>query len=78
MARLALLAAPFCYVLADIYARRRLGRYPPFVIAAMLTPILLGGVFLGEQLSARDIAGALVIAIALVIIDGRALRLRRP
>jgi drug/metabolite transporter (DMT)-like permease len=145
MARLALLAAPFCYVLANIYVRRRLGRYPPFVIAAMqmvgamlvtfplalavdqpwglaapslaalgaivgmgvlgsafaalchftvlqragatnaslvtlimpLTPILLGGLFLGEQLSARDIAGGLVIAIALVIIDGRVLRLRR-
>jgi drug/metabolite transporter (DMT)-like permease len=145
-ARLALLAAPFCYVLANIYARRRLGHYPPFTIAAMqmvaamlvtfplalavdrpwslavpslaalgavvgmgvlgsalaalchftvlqragatnaslvtlimpLTPILLGGMFLGEQLSARDVAGALVIATALVIIDGRALRLRRP
>lgn len=146
MARLALLAAPFCYVLANIYVRRRLGRYPPFVIAVMqmvgamfvtfplalavdrpwtlaapslaalgaivgmgvlgsalaalchftvlqragatnaslvtlimpLTPILLGGVFLGEQLSGRDVAGALVIAAALVIIDGRVLRLRRP
>jgi drug/metabolite transporter (DMT)-like permease len=144
MARLALIAAPFCYVLANIFVRRRLGQYPPFVIAAMqmvgamfvafplalaidqpwalpapslqalgaivgmgvlgsafaslchftvlqragatnaslvtlvmpLTPILLGGVFLGEQLSARDMAGALVIAAALIIIDGRALRLR--
>jgi len=146
MARLALLAAPFCYVLANIYVRRRLGHYPPFVIAAMqmvgamfvtfplalavdrpwsleapslaalgaivgmgvlgsafaalchftvlqragatnaslvtlvmpLTPILLGGMFLGEQLSAHDIAGALVIAVALVVIDGRVLRLGRP
>jgi hypothetical protein len=35
-------------------------------------------VFLGERLSARDIAGALVIAAALVIIDGRvAAALRR-
>jgi hypothetical protein len=34
--------------------------------------------FLGEQLSARDIAGALVIAAALIIIDGRVLRLGRP
>jgi drug/metabolite transporter (DMT)-like permease len=42
-----------------------------------LTPILLGGLFLGERLSARDVAGALVIAAALVIIDGRVLRLRR-
>jgi drug/metabolite transporter (DMT)-like permease len=141
-ARLALLAAPFCYVCANIYARRRLDQYPPFVIAAMqmigaifvafplalavdrpwalpapslqgmgaivgmgvlgsalaalchftvlqragttnasmvtlimpLTPVLLGGIFLGERLSQRDIAGALVIAAALVIIDGRVLR----
>jgi drug/metabolite transporter (DMT)-like permease len=146
MARLALLAAPFCYVLANIFVRRRLGHYPPFVIAVMqmvgsmfvtfplalaidqpwalpapslqalgaivgmgvlgsalaslchftvlrragatnaslvtliipLTPILLGGVFLGEQLSARDVLGALVIAAALIIIDGRMLRLGRP
>jgi drug/metabolite transporter (DMT)-like permease len=144
VARLALLGAPLCYVSANIFVRRRLGRYPPFVIAAMqmvgamfvafplalavdrpwtlpapslaalgaivgmgvlgsafaslchftvlqragatnaslvtlimpLTPILLGGMFLGEQLSARDMAGALVIAAALIIIDGRALRLR--
>jgi len=146
VARLALLAAPFCYVSANIFVRRRLGRYPPFVIAAMqmvgamfvafplalavdrpwtlpapslaalgaivgmgvlgsafaslchftvlqragatnaslvtlimpLTPILLGGMFLGEQLSARDILGGLMIAAALIIIDGRVLRLGRP
>lgn len=35
MARLALLAAPILYVLANIYARNRLGEYPPFVIAMM-------------------------------------------
>jgi drug/metabolite transporter (DMT)-like permease len=149
LARLALLAAPFCYICANIFVRRRLGGYPPFVIAAMqmvgavfialplalaidrpwenaapsaqalaaivamgvlgsalpslchftvirragatnaslvtlimpLTPILLGGVFLGERLSATDVAGALVIAAALVIIDGRvpaALRIHGP
>jgi drug/metabolite transporter (DMT)-like permease len=139
MARLALLAAPFCYVCANIFVRRRLGAYPAFVIAAMqmvgaifvafplalaidqpwtlpapsltalgaiagmgvlgsalaslchftvlqragatnaslvtlimpLTPILLGGIFLGVRLSARDIAGAVVIGAALIIIDGR-------
>jgi len=146
MARLALLAAPFCYVMANIFVRRRLGHYPPFVIAVVqmvgsmlvtfplalaidqpwalpapslqalgaivgmgvlgsalaslchftvlqragatnaslvtliipLTPILLGGIFLGERLSARDMLGGLVIAAALIIIDGRALRLGRP
>jgi drug/metabolite transporter (DMT)-like permease len=139
MARLALIAAPFCYVCANIFVRRRLGGYPPFVIAVTqmlgavlvamplaliidrpwespmpsatalaciagmgvlgsalpslchftvlqragatnaslvtlimpLTPIVLGWVFLGERLSATDIAGALVIAAALIIIDGR-------
>ncbi len=39
-----------------------------------LTPILLGGVFLGELLSTREIAGTLAIAVALVIIDGRVAR----
>ena len=141
LARLALIAAPFSYVCANIFARRRLGAYPPFVIAAVqmvgailvavplalafdrpwehaapsakalaaivgmgvlgsalpslchftvlqragatnaslvtlvmpITPILLGGVFLGERLSATDIAGALIIATALLIIDGRLL-----
>jgi drug/metabolite transporter (DMT)-like permease len=148
LARLALLAAPLCYVCANIFARTRLGHYPPFVVAAMqmvgsifvafplaiavdrpwslpmpsaatlaavagmgilgsalaslchftvlqragatnatlvtlimpLTPILLGGVFLGDRLAPREIAGALVIAAALIIIDGRMLRRagRRP
>ncbi|MBO0764623.1 MAG: DMT family transporter [Hyphomicrobiaceae bacterium] len=140
VARLALIASPFCYVCANIFARRRLGSYPPFVIAAMqmlgamfvaaplalaidrpweqpvpsaralgaivgmgvlgsalaslchftvlqragatnaslvtlimpLTPIMLGGLFLGERLSTTDLAGALIIATALLLIDGRA------
>jgi drug/metabolite transporter (DMT)-like permease len=141
LARLALLAAPLCYVCANIFVRRRLGSYPPFVIAVMqmvgalfvavplalaldrpwqqpapsaqafaaivgmgvlgsalaslchftvlqragatnaslvtlimpLTPVLLGGLFLGERLSPTDAAGAVTIAAALIIIDGRAL-----
>jgi drug/metabolite transporter (DMT)-like permease len=140
MSRLALLASPFCYVCANIFARRRLGSYPPFAIAVTqqlgtlmvaaalalaldrpweqpapswqalaaiagmgvlgsalaslchftvlqragatnaslvtlimpLTPVLLGGVFLGERLSSTDLAGAATIAAALIIIDGRA------
>jgi drug/metabolite transporter (DMT)-like permease len=43
-----------------------------------LTPIVLGGVFLGDRLSPRDMLGALIIAAALIIIDGRALRRARP
>jgi drug/metabolite transporter (DMT)-like permease len=145
LARLALIAAPLSYVCANIFVRRRLGGYPPFVIAVMqmvgsifvavplalafdrpwqhappspgalaaiaamgvlgsalpslchftvlqragatnaslvtlimpLTPILLGGLLLGERLSATDIAGALIIATALLIIDGRLLRVLR-
>jgi drug/metabolite transporter (DMT)-like permease len=139
LAKLALLAAPLCYVCANLFVRARLGHYPPFVVAVMqmvgavfvtfplafaidqpwtlpapsltalgaivamglfgsalaslchftvlqragatnaslvtlimpLTPILLGGVFLGDRLTPRDMVGALVIAAALVIIDGR-------
>ena len=36
-----------------------------------LTPILLGTVLFGEQLLAREITGAAIIALALIIIDGR-------
>lgn len=39
-----------------------------------LTPILLGSLFLGETLSAREIFGACVIAGALLVIDGRVLQ----
>lgn len=39
-----------------------------------LTPIALGGVFLGDRLTPRDLAGALVIAAALIMIDGRLFR----
>jgi drug/metabolite transporter (DMT)-like permease len=142
LARIALLAAPLCYVCANIFARNRLGHYPPFVVAAMqmigaifvafplafivdqpwrlatpslhalgaivgmaifgsalaslchftvlrragatnaslvtlimpLTPIILGGIFLGDRLSTRDVVGALVIAAALIAIDGRIFR----
>ena len=42
-----------------------------------LTPIVLGGLFLGEQLTARDMIGAGIIAAALIIIDGRVLRMLR-
>jgi drug/metabolite transporter (DMT)-like permease len=146
LARLALLAAPLCYVLANIFVRNRLGHYPAFVVAVMqmvgalfvaiplaiafdspwnlpvpsitvigailgmgvlgsalaplchftvlrragatnaslvtlimpLTPVLLGAIFLGERLTPREMVGALVIAAALIIIDGRLFRrLRR-
>lgn len=145
LTRLALLAAPLCYVCANLFARARFGHYPAFVVATMqmvgaifvafplalavdqpwtlpmpsakvlaslvamgvfgsalaalchftvlqragatnaslvtlimpLTPILLGAVFLGDRLTPREIAGALVIAAALIIIDGRIFRRRQ-
>jgi drug/metabolite transporter (DMT)-like permease len=43
-----------------------------------VTAILLGHFVLGEPLAAREIIGALVIGGALLIVDGRALRLLRP
>ncbi len=42
-----------------------------------LTPIFLGGLFLGETLTGRDILGACVIATALILIDGRVLQWAR-
>ena len=43
-----------------------------------VTAILLGYLVLGEQISPREIAGALVIGSALLLIDGRILNLARP
>ncbi|RZI39517.1 EamA family transporter, partial [Herbaspirillum sp. HC18] len=42
-----------------------------------VTAILLGWLVLGESISAREIAGAIVIGSALLVIDGRALGLLR-
>jgi drug/metabolite transporter (DMT)-like permease len=42
-----------------------------------LTAILLGALVLGETISAREILGALVIGSALLVMDGRVLRLAR-
>ncbi|TQF37547.1 ABC transporter permease [Bradyrhizobium sp. UNPF46] len=42
-----------------------------------VTAILLGWLVLGEPISAREIVGAVVIGSALLVIDGRALRLLR-
>jgi drug/metabolite transporter (DMT)-like permease len=43
-----------------------------------VTAILLGHFLLGEPLEAREIIGACVIGGALLIVDGRALKLLRP
>jgi drug/metabolite transporter (DMT)-like permease len=47
-------------------------------IVVPVTPIVLGVSFLGERLGVREMLGALIIALALVIIDGRVFqRIRR-
>lgn len=51
------------------------------LLATMMIPpcaIALGVAFLGEDIHLREIIGAAVIVFALIIIDGRALRLFRP
>src|SRR5262245_47609324 len=48
LARLALIAAPLSYVCANIFARRRLGSYPPFVIAAMQ---MVGAIFVAVPMA---------------------------
>jgi drug/metabolite transporter (DMT)-like permease len=52
---------------------------PSFVVlVTMLVPvsaIALGTLFLGEKLEFYEIAGALMIGLALVVIDGRVLKL---
>jgi len=57
---------------------------PPFVLRGSLvtllipgTAILLGHFVLREPFAAREVVGALVVACALLIVDGRAQRLFR-
>ncbi len=42
-----------------------------------VTAILLGWLVLGEPISSREIAGAIVVGSALLVIDGRTLHLLR-
>ena len=42
-------------------------------IVVPITPIILGVAFLGERFGIREVIGGLVIAVALIIIDGRLL-----
>ena len=48
LARLALLTAPLLYVCANIFARTKLGHYPPFVVAMMQ---MVGAVFVAFPLA---------------------------
>jgi drug/metabolite transporter (DMT)-like permease len=51
------------------------------LLVTFLTPIsalALGGLFLGERLTLRDVVGAVVIFAGLAVMDGRLLRALRP
>lgn len=55
---------------------RRSGPSNTFLVTLLLplTPLILGSIFLDERLSLREYLGAAIIALALIVIDGRALR----
>lgn len=76
---LALLSTSFAYILFF----RVVARSGPanVLLVTMMIPvsaIAMGVTVLGESLELREIAGTIVIMLALVIIDGRALRMLRP
>ena len=80
LAALALVCTSFAYVL---YFRLidRAGATNALLVTLLVPPtaILLGGLFLGEQLAAQDFLGLGLIALGLAAIDGRLLSaLRRP
>lgn len=50
------------------------------MLVTLLIPVsamLLGAIFLGEQIRAQEVVGAMVIGLGLMFIDGRVLRMRR-
>lgn len=55
---------------------RRSGPSNTFLVTLLLplTPLILGAIFLEERLSPREFLGAAIIGLALIVIDGRALR----
>ena len=55
---------------------RRAGPTNTFLVTLLLplTPVILGAIFLDERLSPRELLGAAIIALALIVFDGRALR----
>lgn len=55
---------------------RRAGPSNTFLVTLLLplTPLILGSIFLGERLAPREYFGAVIIGLALIVIDGRALR----
>jgi drug/metabolite transporter (DMT)-like permease len=78
---LALLGTTLAYlVFFDILSRSGATNVMLVTLLIPVTAILLGTLVLGEPLTAYEVVGALIIASALIVIDGRALALfrRRP
>ena len=72
---LAALATALAYIVF-FHIVRRSGASNVMLVTLLVpvTAILLGSLVLGEQISLREIAGALVIGSALLLIDGRVLK----
>ena len=76
---IALLSTAFAYIL--YFSILRAAGATNASLVTLIVPasaILLGGLFLGERLSALDIAGLALIAAGLLTIDGRLLRALSP
>jgi drug/metabolite transporter (DMT)-like permease len=75
-AGLGILSTALAYGLFFVVLRRS-GATNIVLVTLLVVPsaMLLGAIFLGEAISARDMAGLLVIGAGLALIDGRLLRL---
>jgi len=76
---LALISTAYGYILF-FRIMSRAGATNTSLVTLLVPPsaILLGFLFLGETLEPTDVAGMLLIAAGLVVLDGRILPLRRP
>ena len=76
---LALISTAYGYILF-FRIMSRAGATNTSLVTLLVPPsaILLGFLFLGETLEPTDVAGMLLIAAGLVVLDGRILSSRRP
>ena len=74
---LAALSTALAYIVFFQILRRSGATNVMLVTLLIPVAILLGILVLGEQISPREIAGALVIGSALLVIDGRVLKFFR-
>ena len=75
---LALVSTAFAYILYfNIIASAGATNASLVTLIVPVSAILLGSLFLGERLETFEVAGMLLIAFGLIVIDGRLLRRRR-